>query len=69
MGEQAAPFMHGTHAPSSQTRPVPHVVPLARLSDSTQTGAPVAQTIEPTRQGLSCIAQGDPAPQALQTPS
>lgn len=49
--------MHATHAPPLQTSAVPQELPLARLSDSMHTGAPVLQAATPVRHGLPVTAQ------------
>ena len=61
VGSHAAPAWQATHAPAWQTMPVPHAVPFGLLSVSVQTGAPVVQTMVPTRQGLLATSQAMPA--------
>jgi len=68
-GVHAPPATQATHAPSWQTNPVPHEVPFGWLSDSVQTGAPVAQAMAPLRQGLPVIGQPAPSEHATQVPS
>ena len=48
--------------------PVPQVVPFGLLSVSVQTGAPVAQMMLPTRQGLPLTSQDMPCTQLSQLP-
>src|SRR6185436_33345 len=48
--------------------PVPHIVPFGLLSVSVQTGAPVVQTMLPTRHGLPVTSQAMPATHASQLP-
>lgn len=45
---QAAPSLHATHEPALQTPPL-HDVPLAFDAPSTQTGAPLEQSVVPAR--------------------
>jgi len=68
VGVQAAPAWQVTQAPAWQTIPVPHVVPFGRLFVSVQTGAPVVQTMLPTRHGLPVTLQAMSATQSLQVP-
>jgi hypothetical protein len=69
VGVHASPVTHGLHRPSWQTSPAPQVAPFGLLSVSVQTGAPVEQTMVPTRHGLLATSHIVPAAQAWQTPS
>ena len=52
MGVQT-PGVHATQLPVAlHTMLAPHIVPLARLPDSMQTGEPVAHEVAPVLQGL-----------------
>jgi len=68
VGVHAPPIWQAAHAPAWQTLPVPQVVPFGLLSVSVQTGAPVVQTMLPTRQGLPVTSQAIPATHASQLP-
>jgi hypothetical protein len=48
--------------------PVPQVVPFGLLSVSVHTGAPVVQTMLPTRHGRPVMSQSMPATQLSQLP-
>jgi hypothetical protein len=50
-GVHADPAAHATHPPSSQTRPLPQVVPSATFPLSAQTGNPVLQVMTALRHG------------------
>ena len=60
--------MQVTHAPPLHTLPVPHDVPFGAIPVSRQTGAPVLQTVMPTRQGLPATMHADPETHATQLP-
>lgn len=60
--------MQATHTPVLQTMFVPHIVPLATLPVSVQTGAPLVQTVAAVRQGFPVTVQLAPAVQATQLP-
>jgi hypothetical protein len=68
VGVHAPPAWQVAHVPAWQTIPVPHVVPFGLLSLSVQTGAPVVQTMLPTRQGRPVTSQAMPSVQASQLP-
>ena len=68
VGVHAPPIWQVAHVPAWQTMPVPHVVPFGLLSVSVQTGAPVVQTMLPTRQGLPVTSQAMPSTQLSQLP-
>jgi hypothetical protein len=69
VGEQEVPAVHATHDPASQTRPVPHEVPLLTAwVVLPQTGTPVEQTMAPVTQGLGGVLHTAPAVQAEHTP-
>jgi len=68
-GVQESPTAQATHAPPLQTLPKPHIVPSGAFPDSKHTGAPVLQTVEPTRQGAPGMAQTDPATHATHEPA
>jgi hypothetical protein len=68
VGAQARPAVQATHTPVLQTMFVPHIVPLATLPVSVQTGAPLVQTVAAVRQGLPLTVQLAPAVQATQLP-
>jgi hypothetical protein len=67
-GVHAPPCWQVAHVPVWQTIPVPHVVPFGLLSVSVQTGAPVAQTMLPTRHGLPVTSHVMPCTQLSQLP-
>jgi hypothetical protein len=67
-GTQDSPAAHATQSPPLQTMPVPQDVPLARLSDSMHTVAPVLHAVMPVRHGLPVTAQVAPLAQATQAP-
>ncbi len=67
-GVQAPPAWQVAHVPTWQTIPVPHVVPFGLLSVSVQTGAPVVQTMLPTRHGLPVTSHAMPSVHAPQLP-
>jgi hypothetical protein len=67
-GVQVAPTVHAVQTPSSQTWPVPHMVPLATFPVSVQTGAPVSHVIAAVRQGFAATVQLAPAWHATQAP-
>ncbi len=48
--------------------PVPQLMPFGLLSVSVQTGAPVVQTMVPTRQGLPVTLHAIPPAHAVQVP-
>ena len=68
VGWQGAFIEQDVHAPAWQTMPVPQPVPFGLLSVSVHTGAPVVQTMLPTRQGLLLTLQAMSATQASQLP-
>ena len=68
VGVHAPPAWQVAHVPPWQTMPVPHVEPFGLLSVSVQTGAPVAHTMLPTRQGLPVTSQAIPCTHASQLP-
>jgi hypothetical protein len=69
-GVQVAPAVHATQVPPPQTRPVPQAVPLLTLAPvSTQTDAPVLQSVAPVWQGLPDGVQVAPAVHATQAPA
>ena len=68
VGSHAAPTWQVTHAPVWQTMPVPQLMPFGLLSVSVHTGAPVVQTMVPTRQGLPVTLHAMPAWHAVQVP-
>jgi hypothetical protein len=68
VGVQAPPAWHAAHVPAWQTIPVPHIVPFGLLSVSVQTGAPVVQTILPTRHGRPVTSQAMSATHDSQLP-
>jgi hypothetical protein len=49
--------------------PVPQDVPFGAFPDSRHTGAPVLQTVIPTRQGFPATTQLDPATHAAHEPA
>jgi hypothetical protein len=69
VGVHVSPVTHALHAPSWQTSPDPQVAPFALLSVSVQTGAPVEQTMVPTRHGLLATSHIVPAAHAWHMPS
>jgi hypothetical protein len=68
VGVHAPPAWQVAHVPAWQTIPVPHELPFGLLSLSVQTGAPVVQTMLPTRQGRPVTSQAIPSGQASQLP-
>ena len=68
VGVQAPPAWQVAHVPAWQTIPVPHAVPFGLLSVSVQTGAPVVQTMLPTRHGLPVTSHAMPSVHAPQLP-
>ena len=68
VGVQAPPIWQVAQLPAWQTMPVPHAMPFGLLSVSVQTGAPVVQTMLPTRQGLPVTSQDMPCAHASQLP-
>lgn len=67
-GTHDRPAEHATQSPPLQTRPVPQDVPLARLSDSMQTAAPVLHAVTPVRHSLPGTEQVEPLAQGTQAP-
>jgi hypothetical protein len=69
VGEHVEPAVHATHAPPSQTRFVPHDVPLATAwVVLLHTGTPVEHAMAPVTHGLGGVLHTAPAVQAEQTP-
>ena len=68
VGSHAAPAWQATHAPAWQTMLVPQLMPFGLLSLSVHTGAPVVQTMVPTRQGLPGTSHAMPAWHAAHVP-
>jgi hypothetical protein len=68
VGWQDAFAWQAAQDPPWQTIPVPHAVPFGLLSVSVQTGAPVVQTMVPTRHGLPLTSQAMSAMQVSQLP-
>lgn len=61
--------MQATQAPPLQTLPVPQDMPFWAFPDSRHTGAPVLQTVVPTRQGLAATTQVAPKTHDAQEPA
>jgi hypothetical protein len=68
VGWHGEPIWQVAQLPAWQTIPVPQAVPFGLLSDSVQTGAPVVQTMLPTRHGLPVTSQAIPSVHAPQVP-
>ena len=68
VGVQAPPDWQGAHVPTWQTIPVPHMLPFGLLFVSVQTGAPVVQTMLPTRHGLPVTSHAMPSVHMPQVP-
>jgi hypothetical protein len=68
VGWQDAPDWQVAQLPPWQTMPALHIVPFGLLSVSVQTGAPVVQTMLPTRQGRPVTSHGMSATQLSQLP-
>jgi hypothetical protein len=66
-GTHEDPATQPTHAPTEQTRSVPHDVPFATSPFSVQTGVPLPHTISPVRHAFVGM-QASPAVHGLQTP-
>jgi hypothetical protein len=60
--------VHSPQTPSAQTRLVPHDDPSGAFEDSMQTGAPLAQTVFPTRHGLPTKEHAAPLAHEVQSP-
>jgi hypothetical protein len=69
VGWHAAPIWQAVQVPAWQTLPLPQPVPFGLLSVAVQTGAPVVQTMLPTRHGWPVTSHAMPAVHASQLPS